>query len=94
MGSHQCFVTVRLTEVEWLRAPEVPLMVTVDVPVGVFLPVFTVNVELPLPVIVVGLKVPVAPAGRPLTPSVTVPVNPLIAVTVAVYVVLPPCFTV
>ena len=55
--------------------------------------VFTVRVEVPDPVTDVGLNVPVAPVGKPLTVNPTTPVNPPVAVTVGVYVVLPPCVT-
>jgi hypothetical protein len=53
-----------------------------------------VNVEVPDPVIVVGLNVPVAPAGSPVTPKFTVLANPPEAPTLTAYVVLLPCRTV
>ena len=40
-----------------------------------------------------GLKVPVAPAGNPLTLKLTVPLNPLEGVTVAVILALLPATT-
>ena len=40
-----------------------------------------------------GLNDGVAPAGRPVTPNATTPVNPVPAFTVAVNVALPPCVT-
>ena len=43
-----------------------------------------VSVDVPDPVMVVGLNVPVTPVGRPVTPSVTTPEKPFWAVTVAV----------
>lgn len=46
--------------------------------------VLTDSVEVPEPVIEVGVNVPVAPAGSPAKLSPTVPVNPFKAVTVAV----------
>ena len=52
--------------------------------------VVMVRVDEPDPVMVVGLNVPVAPAGRPLTPRVTTPAKPFTAVTVDVYVVPAP----
>jgi hypothetical protein len=52
------------------------VIVSVVVPAGVVVSVLIVNVEDPDPVIVVGLNVPVAPAGSPLTPRVTAPENP------------------
>ena len=51
---------------------------------SVELEVETLRVELPEPVIEVGLKPAVVPVGKPLTLNDTVPVNPLTAVTVAV----------
>jgi hypothetical protein len=77
-------VTVNPTVVEWLRLPRTPEIVSVDVPAAVVPSVVMVNVDDPDPVIVVGLNVPVAPAGRPLTPRVTVPENPFTLETVAV----------
>jgi len=74
--------------------PLLPIMVNLKVPVGVCLVVETVKTEFPLPVIEVGLKVPVAFAGKPLTLKVTTPLNPFTGVTTAVYVVLAPLFTV
>jgi hypothetical protein len=59
-------------------------MVSVDVAAGVVLPVVTVIVEGPLPVIVGGEKLAEAPVGKPVAPKVTVPVNPLSAPMVTV----------
>lgn len=56
--------------------------------------VFTVSVEVPDPVTEVGLNVPVAPVGRPLTVNPTGALKPFTAVTEGVYVVLEPCTTV
>jgi hypothetical protein len=53
------------------------------VPGGVAAPVETVSAVVPDVVTVEGAKVPVAPEGSPVTLKVTVPVNPLAAVTVA-----------
>jgi hypothetical protein len=75
-------VTTRLTVVGWFRLPLTPVMVSVDVPAGVELNVLIVKVEDPDPVIVVGLNVPLAPAGNPPTPKVTTPENPLCPVIV------------
>ena len=58
-------------------------MVNGKLPVGVVLLVVTVNVELP-DASGLGLNVPVAPVGKPLTLSVTDPVKPPVGVTVAV----------
>ena len=77
-----------LTLARSLIVPEaavVPIIVSVEVPVGV-LPfvVVTVIVEVPLVVTVAGEKLAVAPAGKPLELSVTVPVNPFSAPMVTV----------
>ena len=60
----------------------VPVIVTVELPIGVVLLVVTVIVEEPLEVIEGGLKVAVAPAGKPLAFSVMVSLNPPDAVIV------------
>ena len=54
------------------------------VPVEVDEVVLIVSVDVPLPTTEVGLKLAVAPDGSPRTENVTVPVNPLSALTVAV----------
>jgi len=76
--------TVRVTLVEWVSVPLVPVMVSVGLPVGVLLPVCTVKVALPEPVTEVGLNVPVAPLGKPLTLKPTAPVKPFSAPTFTV----------
>jgi hypothetical protein len=68
-------------------------MFKVKVPVG-FFPVLTVMVDVPEPLIVLGLNDAVAPEGKPLTLSITVPLKPFTAATFAVYVVLAPFLTV
>ena len=87
-------LTFRLTVVDAENPPLVPIMVNLNVPVGVCLVVETVKTEFPLPVIDFGLKVPVVFAGKPLTLKVTTPLNPFCGVTTAVYVVLAPFLTV
>jgi hypothetical protein len=57
----------------------VPLIVKVELPVGVVLAVVIVSVELLPTLTEVGLNVPVALEGRPLTLKLIVPVNPLTA---------------
>ena len=52
--------------------------------------VVTVTVEDPEPAIELGLTLAAAPAGNPLTLNTTVSLNPLTAVTVAVYAADPP----
>lgn len=57
--------------------------------------VFTESVELPdPPAIEAGTKLPVAPAGRPLTLRFTVSVKPPLGVMVVVYEVPAPAWTV
>jgi hypothetical protein len=75
-------LTTSDTFVVWVRLPLVPVIVSVDVPVGVLAAVFTFNVEeLPAGL---GVKLAVAPVGRPLTLNVTWPPNPPDGVTVIV----------
>lgn len=64
--------------------PLVPVIVNGKLPVGVVLAVVTVKVEEPEVVTDAGLKLAVAPVGSPLTLRFTVPVNPLVGVTVTV----------
>ena len=61
---------------ERVRAPLVPVIVSVGLPVGVFEAVVTVSVELPEPGTDVGANNPVAFAGSPVTLRFTVPANP------------------
>jgi hypothetical protein len=68
----------------WLNVPLLAVTVSDEVPAGVPLPVFTVMVVDPLLATVMGLKLAVAPAGRPETPKLTVPLNPFTAVVVMV----------
>src|SRR6202790_5058198 len=75
-------MTTKLVVAEWVRLPLVPVMVTVEVAVGVVPSVVTVSVEVPLPLMVAGEKLAVAPAGKPLALRVTVPANPFRAPTV------------
>jgi hypothetical protein len=89
-GGGGCAFTTKLTVVLCVTLPLVPIIVNVDVPTGVLPVVVTVNVELPDPVTVAGEKPAVAPAGNPLALSVTTPVNPFTAPTLAVYVVALP----
>lgn len=78
---------MRLTLVECCSGPLVPVMVNVNVPVGVFFAVETVNVEFVGDggkLTEVGLNVQVASDGQPETLRLTVPANPFNAVTVGV----------
>jgi hypothetical protein len=66
----------------FLKVPDVPVIVRVNVPVDVVPAVVTVIVEEPEPVTEVGLNVAVAPEGRSEALSVTVPLNAFFAVVV------------
>src|ERR1700730_17782659 len=76
--------TTKLTVVECARAPLVPVMVSVDVPASVLVEVVTVIVEVPLVVTVAGENLALAPAGKTVALSVTVPVKPFNAPMVTV----------
>ena len=76
--------TIRVTDAEFVSEPAVPVIVTVELPVGVPDVVVTVIVELPDVVMEAGEKEAVAPAGKPLALRVTGPVNPLTAPTFTV----------
>ena len=86
--------TTSVTVVECTRLPLVPVMVSVYVPAGVLVLVVTDMLEEPEPVTEAGLKLALAPLGRPLTLKLTTPLNPPDAVTVAVYDVPAPAVTV
>jgi hypothetical protein len=73
-----CTAAVRVSE------PLVPATVSVALPVGVLADVVTVNVELPAPASIAGLKDAVAFAGRPLADRFTEPAKPFTAPTVTV----------
>jgi hypothetical protein len=78
-------ITFNVTMAVCVRAPLVPVMVTVELPVDVLAVVVMVRVELlPPGVIDVGLNVGVAPVGRPVALKVTAPVNPFNAVALTV----------
>jgi len=69
----------------WFAPPPlVPLILNVEVPVGVDALVLTVNVDVPWPVTEPGLKLALEPDGKPRTLNVTVPLKPLIGATVTV----------
>lgn len=84
-------VTVRVTVVVWVKLPEVPVMVTVEVPVVAV--ALAVNVRLLVPVVLAGLKLAVTPAGSPDADRPTLPVNPLVGLTVMVLLALLPWVT-
>jgi len=77
------YCTVNLTDV--LRStPLVPRILMVKVPVDVDPLVLIVNLEVPLPVTELGLKLALEFAGSPRAEKVTVPLKPLSAVMVTV----------
>src|SRR5271157_421936 len=76
-------LTVRARVVVATRLPEVPVMVTVTVPVVAELLAVSVSVLL---VPVVGLNDAVTPLGRPDAVRLTVPLNPFRSFTVMVLV--------
>ena len=68
---------MRLTDVLLDSEELVPVIVRVTVPFGVVgLVVTTVNVDVPLPLMDVGLNDALVPAGRLLTVKATLPLNP------------------
>ena len=77
-----------------VKAPAVPLTVIVEVPAAVELPGVMVSVETPDPEIDPELKLAEIPAPRPSALKYTVPENPLLPITVTVYIVLDPAATV
>ena len=82
-------LTVRETMAVFDKLPDVPVMVTVAVPVAAVLLAVNVN-ELVLAVLV-GLKDAVTPLGNPVADMLTLPLKPFCGVTVMVLVPLVPC---
>ena len=72
-------VTESVAFTVWVNDPLVPVIVNVLLPVGVELATLTVRFD--EPVLWFGLKVGVAPAGRPLALNVTGAENPLVGLT-------------
>jgi len=85
-------LTVSEIVVVCVRLPEVPVMVTVAVPVAAV--ELAVNVTELVDVVGLVPKLAVTPEGRPEADRVTLPVNPLDGCTVIVLLPLPPCATV
>ena len=75
-------VTTSVAVVVCVKLPLAPVIVSVYVPTGVLVLVVTESVD--EVVAGFGVKLPVAPAGRPLAVNATWPVNPLIGVTATV----------
>jgi len=85
--------TVRLTVVVSVVDPDVPVIVILYVPVAVVEATANVAVELPDPVIDIGLNVTVTPAGWPLAVRPIAELNPPVARVVIVEVPELPCTT-
>ena len=81
-------VTVRLIVVDAVSVPEVPVIVTVDVPAMAV--ALAVSVSRLAPVVGLVPNIAVTPLGKPDAARVTLPVNPPVPVTVMVSVPLPP----
>lgn len=81
--------TVSATVVLAVKLPELPLMVTVEVPAAAV--VLAANVTTLLPVVGLVPNVAVTPLGNPVAERVTLPVKGLTSVTAIVSVVLLPC---
>ena len=81
-------LTVRASVVFAVRLPDVPVMVTVDVPVVAVL--LAVSVSTLVPVVGFVPNAAVTPLGRPDAASVTLPANPFTSVTLMVLVPLLP----
>ena len=75
-----------------VRLPEVPVMVTLAVPVVAVLLAVRVNVL--VLVVLAGLNDAVTPLGRPEADRLTLPLKPFCGVTVIVLVPPAPCMTV
>jgi len=83
-------LTVRLMVVVWTRVPEVPVTVTATGPPKVA-EALAVSVNRLVVVVLVGLKDAVTPVGNvEVTARLTLPVKPLMGLTVIVLVPLPP----
>ena len=67
----------------WLKPPLAPVTVIGKLPMA-FTPAETVKLDEPEAPIDVGLKLAVAPRGKPLALNVTVPLNPFSGVAVIV----------
>ncbi len=82
-------MTVKLAVTEFFVEPLVPVIVRVEVPVGVDLAVTTVKVDdavlfALLSVTAVGANEAVVPVGNPVTLNATEPANPLAPIAVTV----------
>ena len=91
LGAGMAF-TVSETEVELVKLPEEPVIVTFTVPVAAVLLALSVNVL--VLVVLAGLNEAVTPLGRPEAVRLTVPVKPFCGSTEIVVVPLVPCVSV
>ena len=82
-------MTVRESLVELLELPDVPVMVTVTVPVVAVL--LAVSVKALLDVAGFGVNVAVTPLGRPEADRLTLPLKPFCGVTLMVLEPAVPC---
>jgi hypothetical protein len=80
---------VRETVVVLVKPPDMPVTVTVAVPVAAVL--LAVSVNLLVLAVLVGLNDAVTPLGRPVADKLTLPVKPFCGVTVMVLAPLAPC---
>lgn len=87
-------VTVRETVVVSVMLPEIPVTVMVYVPMAVDEATVIVMVEVPGPVIEVGLKPTLTPVGWPVADSEMTPLKPPVTVLVMVDIPELPCATV
>jgi len=81
--------TVREIAVAFVKLPDVPVIVTVTVPVAAVLP--AVSVIVLVLAVLLGLNDAVTPLGSPEADKLTLPLKPFCGVTVIVLVPLPPC---
>jgi hypothetical protein len=81
--------TVRPIAVVFVKLPDVPVMVTVAVPVVAVL--LAVSVTVPVLVVLPGLNKAVTPLGSPEADRLTLPLKPFCGVTVIVLAPLVPC---
>jgi len=81
--------TVRETVVVLVKLPDVPVMVSVTVPVVAELP--AVSVKVLVPAVLLGLNDAVTPLGRPDADKLTLLLKPFSGVTVMVLAPLAPC---
>lgn len=79
---------MREIEVVWVKLPEVPVMVTVTMPVVAV--GLAVSVKMLVAVAGFGLKDAVTPLGKPEADKLTLPLKPFCGVTVTVLVPFAP----